>query len=229
MDQFKIIPVNITAGAAGGVLVTLKSEKSIPPYRLENRCKDVVIYLRQALEPKAADGVVSGVVSGVTDVVSGVTDMVTTIVGASPTSPMSCKDAAALWDTIPPEGTLPFAWDAPTMRHMLTVHIALKESNQSPGHRSTIGAPHVHRLNSFSTHGCNRGAATSLPPALQQQAKTEIDLDSINQQDVIRVPLLTMLTGDGEAAQNNALSRLVPFQAVAGETQMGEPLILGAK
>lgn len=44
---FKIIPVNITVGAAGSVLVTLKSEKSIPPYRIENRCKDVVIYLRQ--------------------------------------------------------------------------------------------------------------------------------------------------------------------------------------
>lgn len=43
-----IIPVNTTVGRSGVVLVTLKSQRSIPPLRIENRCKRVVVRVKQA-------------------------------------------------------------------------------------------------------------------------------------------------------------------------------------
>ncbi|PNH08540.1 hypothetical protein TSOC_004895 [Tetrabaena socialis] len=46
--EYVIIPVNITVGAAGSVLVTFKSKESMPPYIVINRCRDVVIRLKQA-------------------------------------------------------------------------------------------------------------------------------------------------------------------------------------
>ncbi|KAL6762638.1 hypothetical protein V8C86DRAFT_613892 [Haematococcus lacustris] len=55
--SYVIIPVNITVGRAGSVLVTLKSDKSVPPYMILNRCKDVVIRLKQSGgQPRAAPG-----------------------------------------------------------------------------------------------------------------------------------------------------------------------------
>jgi hypothetical protein len=46
-SDIKIIPVNITVGASGCILVTLKSDQSLPPYMVLNRCRDVVVCLRQ--------------------------------------------------------------------------------------------------------------------------------------------------------------------------------------
>lgn len=43
-----IIPVNTTVGRSGVVLITLKSQRSIPPLRIENRCKRVVVRVKQA-------------------------------------------------------------------------------------------------------------------------------------------------------------------------------------
>jgi len=43
-----ILPVNTTVGRSGVVLVTLKSQRSIPPIRIENRCKRVVVRLKQS-------------------------------------------------------------------------------------------------------------------------------------------------------------------------------------
>eukprot|EP00955_Chlamydomonas_euryale_P101990 365386-Chlamydomonas_euryale.AAC.7 len=42
-----IIPVSITVGASGQILVTLKRDTSAPPYMILNRCRDIVIALRQ--------------------------------------------------------------------------------------------------------------------------------------------------------------------------------------
>jgi len=42
------IPVNVTVGSSGSVQVTLKSPASVPPYRIENMCKDVQLYMVQA-------------------------------------------------------------------------------------------------------------------------------------------------------------------------------------
>jgi hypothetical protein len=42
-----IIPVNVTVGNAGAVLVTLKPERSVPPYRVLNRCRDVHVRIKQ--------------------------------------------------------------------------------------------------------------------------------------------------------------------------------------
>lgn len=41
------IPVNVTIGASGSVQVTLKDPASVPPYRIENMCKDVQLYCVQ--------------------------------------------------------------------------------------------------------------------------------------------------------------------------------------
>ncbi|KAK9867090.1 hypothetical protein WJX84_006946 [Apatococcus fuscideae] len=41
------IPVNITVGTSGSVLVTFKSRLSVPPYRIENQCEDVKIFFAQ--------------------------------------------------------------------------------------------------------------------------------------------------------------------------------------
>ena len=35
------------APCAGSIQVTLKSPSSVPPYRIENACKDVMLYLIQ--------------------------------------------------------------------------------------------------------------------------------------------------------------------------------------
>ncbi|GLC57723.1 hypothetical protein PLESTB_001257700 [Pleodorina starrii] len=47
-NDYVIIPVNISVGPAGSVLITLKSIGSVPPYMVINRCRDVVIRLKQA-------------------------------------------------------------------------------------------------------------------------------------------------------------------------------------
>ena len=45
--KFMNIPVNVTVGASGSVQVTLKSPASVPPYRIENFCKDVQLFFVQ--------------------------------------------------------------------------------------------------------------------------------------------------------------------------------------
>lgn len=45
-----IIPVNTTVGRAGSVLITFKPTSSVPPYRIENRTKAVMLSLRQQVE-----------------------------------------------------------------------------------------------------------------------------------------------------------------------------------
>ncbi|KAK9800258.1 hypothetical protein WJX73_008605 [Symbiochloris irregularis] len=42
------IPVNCTVGPSGTVLITFKSPRSIPPYRIENHCEDVFVYFAQS-------------------------------------------------------------------------------------------------------------------------------------------------------------------------------------
>jgi len=49
-DAAMIIPVNSTVGRSGCVLVTFKSTSSVPPYRIENRTKAVMIHLRQQVD-----------------------------------------------------------------------------------------------------------------------------------------------------------------------------------
>lgn len=41
------IPVNVTVGSSGSIQVTLKSPSSVPPYRIENLCKDVQLFFVQ--------------------------------------------------------------------------------------------------------------------------------------------------------------------------------------
>jgi len=41
------IPVNVTVGSSGSVQVTLKSPSGVPPYRIENLCKDVQLFFVQ--------------------------------------------------------------------------------------------------------------------------------------------------------------------------------------
>jgi hypothetical protein len=50
-----ILPVNTTVGRSGTVLITLKSRHSIPPYRIDNRCKNVSLRLRQK-PSRSSDG-----------------------------------------------------------------------------------------------------------------------------------------------------------------------------
>ena len=46
---------SLCCGAAGSIQVTLKSPSSVPPYRIENSCKDVQLYFIQlALVNRAA-------------------------------------------------------------------------------------------------------------------------------------------------------------------------------
>ncbi|MEW5315921.1 MAG: hypothetical protein WDW38_007318 [Sanguina aurantia] len=105
--QFKIIPVNITVGAAGSVLVTLKSERSVPPYLIVNRCKDITIHIKQSGLPS------SGRVPGTANAALGRSD----------------------WDCVPAEwagsGPVPFAWDEPQLFHRLDV-VATSHGSQDP-------------------------------------------------------------------------------------------------
>jgi hypothetical protein len=45
--RYMNIPVNVTVGSSGSVQVTLKSPASVPPYRIENACKDVQLFFVQ--------------------------------------------------------------------------------------------------------------------------------------------------------------------------------------
>lgn len=45
--RYMNIPVNVTVGSSGSVQVTLKSPASVPPYRIENACKDVHLFFVQ--------------------------------------------------------------------------------------------------------------------------------------------------------------------------------------
>lgn len=61
-----IIPYNATVGRSGTVLITFKSPSSVPPYRIENRTKSVMLKLRQQLDlqpaaPKGPAGTLSSV------------------------------------------------------------------------------------------------------------------------------------------------------------------------
>jgi hypothetical protein len=49
-----IVPYNATVGRSGSVLVTFKSPSSVPPYRIENRTKAVMLMLRQQLDQPGA-------------------------------------------------------------------------------------------------------------------------------------------------------------------------------
>ncbi|MEW5296934.1 MAG: hypothetical protein WDW36_000180 [Sanguina aurantia] len=107
--QFKIIPVNITVGAAGSVLVTLKSERSVPPYLIVNRCKDITIHIKQSGLPSRAPGTAAAAAAAA----SGRAD----------------------WDCVPAEwagsGPVPFAWDEPQLFHRLDV-VATSHGSQDP-------------------------------------------------------------------------------------------------
>ncbi|EFJ52490.1 hypothetical protein VOLCADRAFT_102987 [Volvox carteri f. nagariensis] len=91
-NEYVIIPVNITVGAAGSVLVTLNSKGSVPPYMIINRCRDVIIRLKQAdYNPRPVNG-------------------------GDSNRPREC------WDEIQPgSNQMPFAWDEPRLRHVVKV------------------------------------------------------------------------------------------------------------
>jgi hypothetical protein len=48
-----IIPVNSTVGRSGSCLITFKSTSSVPPFRIENRTKSVMVMMRQQLTDKS--------------------------------------------------------------------------------------------------------------------------------------------------------------------------------
>ena len=50
------IPVNVTVGSSGSIQVTLKRPSSVPPYRIENLCKDVQLFFVQVPLVFRADG-----------------------------------------------------------------------------------------------------------------------------------------------------------------------------
>ena len=50
------IPVNVTVGSSGSIQVTLKKPTGVPPYRIENLCKDVQLFFVQVPLVFRADG-----------------------------------------------------------------------------------------------------------------------------------------------------------------------------
>ncbi|GIL71927.1 hypothetical protein Vretifemale_2372 [Volvox reticuliferus] len=102
-NEYVIIPVNITVGAAGSVLVTLNSKGSIPPYMIVNRCRDVIIRLKQADY------------CGSMNVTS------------------SCYNQWEEWDEILPNtNPMPFAWDEPRFRHVVKVMAYIQRDTAAP-------------------------------------------------------------------------------------------------
>lgn len=59
-----IIPCNATVGRSGSVLITFKSPSSVPPYRIENRTKAVMLMLRQQLDQPSASKPPGGAAAG---------------------------------------------------------------------------------------------------------------------------------------------------------------------
>ncbi|GLI64033.1 hypothetical protein VaNZ11_007171 [Volvox africanus] len=102
-NEYIIIPVNITVGAAGSVLVTLNSKGSIPPYMIVNRCRDVIIRLKQA-----------------------------DYCGSLNTT-SNCYNHWEEWDEILPNtNPMPFAWDEPRLRHVVKVVAYIRRDAAAP-------------------------------------------------------------------------------------------------
>jgi hypothetical protein len=86
------------------VLVTFKSEASLAPYRIENRCREVFVYLRQR-EARGAAAAAAAAAAGGGELAPG---------GSEHRN----------WDELGPQSSLPFAWDEPSLRHSLLVQAA---------------------------------------------------------------------------------------------------------
>ena len=113
-SEIKIIPVNITVGASGCILVTLKSDQSLPPYMVLNRCRDVVICLRQKA-PDFSDEIKS---------IASVTKNEEGLMGAREALELRYLDRVG-WDIFVPNSQrsqpIPFAWDEPSGQHVIQV------------------------------------------------------------------------------------------------------------
>ncbi|KAG1655550.1 hypothetical protein FOA52_001956, partial [Chlamydomonas sp. UWO 241] len=92
-----IIPVSITVGASGQILITLKRDSSAPPYMILNRCRDIVIVMRQKAHVDREEAEKALAQGGV------------------PRSASIYYDRVG-WDVFHPDPTapVPFAWDEPT-------------------------------------------------------------------------------------------------------------------
>ncbi|GIL45737.1 hypothetical protein Vafri_2896 [Volvox africanus] len=102
-NEYVIIPVNISVGAAGSVLVTLNSKGSISPYMVVNRCRDVIIRLKQADY--------CGSMNATSD----------------------CYNQWEEWDEILPNANpMPFAWDEPRLRHVVKVVAYIQRDAAAP-------------------------------------------------------------------------------------------------
>ncbi|WIA12623.1 hypothetical protein OEZ85_006280 [Tetradesmus obliquus] len=111
-----IIPVNSTVGRSGSCLITFKSTSSVPPFRIENRTKAVMVSMRQQLADRGGAGP-NGHAPGPSGV-SGARQEAT---------PRSTGDAPAgwAWDSLAPGSAMPFAWDDYTARHTVEVAAAV--------------------------------------------------------------------------------------------------------
>ncbi len=89
------------------MLVTFKSEASLAPYRIENRCREVFVYIRQR---EARSGGAGGGASG----------------GEGGGGGGGGGAEHRQWDELGPLSSLPFAWDEPSLKHSLLVQAACK-------------------------------------------------------------------------------------------------------
>eukprot|EP00798_Chlamydomonas_sp_ICE-L_P006035 gene6035-2644_t len=127
-DGSIIIPISVTVGGAGSVLVTLKSEGSVPPYMVLNRCKDIVVH-SVSVPPYM-------VLNRCKDIVVHLRQ-----------SDLHVRDG---WDLIGPlHKAVPFAWDEPDGNEMVEVLAAFqtgmrdREANCSMMEGATVWREHL--------------------------------------------------------------------------------------
>ncbi|KAF6253188.1 hypothetical protein COO60DRAFT_1463300 [Scenedesmus sp. NREL 46B-D3] len=118
-DAAIIIPVNSTVGRSGSCLITFKSTSSVPPYRIENRTKGVMVMVRQQLLDRGGPAP-SGHAPGV-PLLPGIS------VARKEAAPRLTGDVPAgwAWDSLAPGSSMPFAWDDYTARHTVEVAAAV--------------------------------------------------------------------------------------------------------
>ena len=132
--------------SAGTVMVTFKSRYSLPPYRIENACSDVVCWFAQVRRRSLADLTLrrhltcpdrcSSAVYGLARMMGPHESQCTTRAAIHrTTSDMSlacvCSQGALkgsnqAWNVLTPRpggNNLAYAWDEPTLEHKLLVHV----------------------------------------------------------------------------------------------------------
>lgn len=209
--QFKIIPVNITVGASGSLLITLKSNSSMSNYMVLNLCRDIVINLRQKT-PEEDDELSHK-----------------QRVGWDVFDPDPLKHAKLV----------PFAWDEPNEDHVLEIVAAnadkeymselvkrqhMEQKERERHQRETAGEAGGSRRTGASAGGAAGGGGGETPPYSRWVPYTRLPEDQVLTLDIRE---LRNRARENDKPYKELQVRCAAWQQTAGEARACKPISRG--